>query len=281
VILVIGGTGTVGSRLVEQLLRKGEQLRVFCRDVEKARAMFGERVEIAQGDLDDPASVRAALEGADRVFLLTASVPEPGRQLQQERTVIAAATEAGVGRVVKQSVLGADERSPMRFARWHREAEQELASSGLRYTILRPAAFMQGLFEFASEGAISTSAEDGRVAMVDAGDIAAVAAVALTEDGHEGRIYTLTGPEAVSYDEAAVTLSQVTGREIRHVRVPAQDVIEGMTSAGLPQWLAQDLAAQFGVFAAGQGAQVSTDIATVTGRRPRSLDAVAREEFAA
>ncbi|MGH2713717.1 MAG: SDR family oxidoreductase, partial [Thermoleophilaceae bacterium] len=271
-ILVTGGTGTVGSRLVELLLDSGERVRVLSRNAGAARSKLGDRAEVAQGDFGDPESVGAALRGADRVFLLTPSAPEPNQQLQHERTVIAAAKQAGVRHVVKQSVLGADERSPMRYARWHREAEKELEASGLAYTILRPAAFMQGFFESVTDDRIYTCAEDGRVAMVDARDIAAVAKAALCGSDHEGRTYTLTGPEAVSYDEAAATLSAATGRTIRHVRVPPAGVIERISAAGLPQWLAEDLAAQFGVFAADRGAIVSDDVATVSGREPRSLD---------
>lgn len=121
-LLVMGATGTVGSRLVDLLVDKGEHVRVFCRDVDSACTRFGERVEIARGDFDDPDSIKAALKGADRVVLLTASAAEPGAQLRHERNVIAAAKEAGVHRVLKLSVLGADEHSPMRYARWHRQA---------------------------------------------------------------------------------------------------------------------------------------------------------------
>lgn len=278
-IVVTGGTGTVGSRLVDLLSEKDERVRVFCRDVDKARDGFGDRVEVAAGDLGDAASVRSAFAGADRVFLLTASSAEPGTLLDHARTVIATAKDAGVRHVVKLSVLGADQHSPIRYARFHHQAEEDLEASGLAYTILRPSAFMQNFFRFVSDGSIYTCAEDGKVAMVDAGDIAAVAAAALTREGHENKTYTLTGPEALSYDDAAEILSQATGRAIEHVRVPPASLIEAMTGAGVPHWLAEDLATQFGVFAASSEAPTS-DIAAVTGREPRSLDDFAREEFA-
>lgn len=279
-IVVTGGTGTVGSRLVALLLERGEQVRVFCRDAGKARERFDGRVEVAQGDFGDLDSIKAALADADRVFLLTTSTPEPGAQREYEHNVITAAKQADVRHLVKLSALGADEHAPMRFARQHREAEKELAASGLAYTILRPTGFMQRLIDWAAGGSIYTCAEDGKVPLVDARDIAAVAATVLTEDGHDGKIYTLTGPEALSYDEMVAKLSESTGQEIEHVRVPPEALIQGMTSAGLPVWLAEDLAAQFRVFAAGGGAEVSGDVAAVTGRQPRSLDVFAREEFA-
>ena len=283
-IFVTGGTGTVGSRLMPLLLAKGEQVRLFSRDVDKARTQVGERAGIIQGDLRDPDAVRAALDGSDRIFLLTgshAATSEPGDQLQLEENVIAAAKDASIRRVVKVSVVGADEQSPLQYARGHRKVEKELEASGLAYTLLRCTAFMQNFFETVADGSIYTSAQDGRVPLVDARDIAAVAAVALTEDGHEGRIYDVTGPEAITYDEAARTLSEATGERITHVRVPEEGVVAGMTNAGLPEWLARDLAAQYAMFAAGAGGEPSGDVAAVTGRSARSLRAFADEEFVA
>lgn len=276
-ILVTGGTGTVGSRLVELLLGQGHEVRVFSRDADRARSMLDGRAEVAPGDLGSRSALSAALEGVERVLLLT---PSSLDQLQHERNVIETAKAAGVRRVVKQSVDGADERSPVQLARWHREAEKELQASGLAHTILRSSAFMQNLPEMVHGGSIHSAAEDGRIPMVDAGDVAAVAARALTEDGHEGRTYTLTGPEAVSYDEAASRLSAAAGREIAHVRVPPDKLVEAMTAAGLPEWYAKDLVAFHRLFAAGRLGELSGDVAAVTGREARSLDAFAREELA-
>jgi uncharacterized protein YbjT (DUF2867 family) len=277
-ILVTGGTGRVGSRLVRLLLEADEDVRVLCRDVERARASFGERVELAQGDLGDAQSVRAALDGVDRLFLL---VPAGPQQLGQERRVIRGATHADVRRVVKLSVLAADERSPVHLARWHRMAEQELAGSGLAHTILRPPFFMQNFFAMAANGAIHTAAENGKVAMIDVRDVAAVAAVALTEDGHEAKTYTITGPQAVTFDEAARQLSAATGRATKHVRVPPEAVTRAMIEAGAPDWYARDMAALHRLFAAGLEAVTTDDVTSVTGREPRRLDAFAKEEFAA
>jgi uncharacterized protein YbjT (DUF2867 family) len=130
-IAITGATGKVGTRLVPQLLEAGEDVRVICRDVERARATFGDDVETSRGDLDEPDSVTAALDGVERAFLL---VPAGPRQLSREGHLIQAAMRAGVRRVVKLSVLAADERSPVQLARWHRQAETELASAGLGYT---------------------------------------------------------------------------------------------------------------------------------------------------
>jgi uncharacterized protein YbjT (DUF2867 family) len=277
-IAVTGATGRVGTRLVPLLLEAGEQVRVMSRDVERACAMFGGDVETAHGDLDEPDSVAAALDGVDRVFLL---VPAGPRQLTREGHVIRPAMRAGVRRVVKLSVLAAGERSPVQLARWHRQAETELASSGLGYTILRPPFFMQNFFAMVSNGAIHTAAEDGKIAMIDVRDVAAVAAAALTEDGHEGKTYTITGPQAVTFDEAARELTAAAGRPIRHVRIAPEAVTPAMTKAGAPDWYASDMAVLHRLFAAGLEAVTTDDVKTVTGREARRLAEFVREEFAA
>ena len=249
-IAVTGATGKVGTRLVPLLLEAGEDVRVICRDVGRACATFG----------DD--------------------VPAGPRQLSREGHLIRAAMRAGVRRAVKLSVLAADERSPVQLARWHRQAETELATSGLGYTIVRPPFFMQNFFAMVSNGAIHTAAEDGRVAMIDARDVAAVAAAALTEDGHEGQTYTITGPEAVTFDQAASQLSVATGQATEHVRIPPEAVVRVMTDAGAPGWYASDMAALHRLFAAGLEAGTTDDVKAVTGRDARRLAAFAREEFA-
>lgn len=276
-IAVMGATGRVGTRLVPLLLEAGEDVRVISRDVERACTRFGDDVETAHGDLDDPDSVAAALDGVDRAFLL---VPAGPRQVIREGHVIRSAMRAGVRRVVKLSVLAADERSPVQLARWHRRAETELASSGLGYTILRPPFFMQNFFAMVSDGAIHTAAEDGKVAMIDVRDVAAVAAAALTEAGHEGKTYTITGPQAVTFDQAARELSAATGRVIKHIRIPPEAVPPAMTEAGAPDWYASDMAALHRLFAAGLEAVTTDDVKTVTGRDARRLAEFARDEFA-
>ena len=170
-ILVIGATGTVGSEVVRQLVATGERPRALVRDPATARQRLGDQVEHVVGDLDRPETIAAALAGVDRVFLLTT---QSSRQPEWERAVIGAAARAGVGQLVKLSVFRADEQSPLQVARQHGKAEQVLAQSGLAATILRPVFFMQNLLAMVHDGAIATAAGDGRVAMVDARDIAAV-----------------------------------------------------------------------------------------------------------
>jgi uncharacterized protein YbjT (DUF2867 family) len=273
-ILVTGATGTIGSEVVGQLRAAGERPRAFVRDREKARELLGERVEQVVGDLDRAQTIEAALAGVNRIFLLTT---QSSRQPDWERTVIAAAADAGVAHVVKLSVFRADEQSPLRFARQHRHAERALEQSGLAWTMVRPVFLMQNLRAMVRDGAIRTAACDGRVAMIDARDIAAVAVAALTTAGHEGKIYTLTGPEALTFDDVANTLSQQSGKPIRHARASVDDVRSALQSAGVAAWFADDMARLHAMLAAGYEDLVTDDVRAVTGSPARTLAQFVRD----
>jgi uncharacterized protein YbjT (DUF2867 family) len=225
-------------------------------------------------DLDRPETLDAALDGVDRLFLLTR---QNSRQLAQEQAVVAAAARAGVGRVVKLSVFRADDRSPLQIARQHRQAELVLQDSGLLHTVLRPVFFMQNLFAMVRDATIATAARDGRVAMIDTRDIAAAAVAALTSVPAEGRVYTLTGPEAVSFDQVADVIGERTGRPVRHVRVPAEAVSERLRAAGVERWFAEDMAALHGMLADGYEDVVTADTAALTGAPATPLDRFAAD----
>jgi uncharacterized protein YbjT (DUF2867 family) len=267
-ILVIGATGTVGSEVVRQLVATRERPRALVRDPATAHQRLGDQVEQVVGDLDRPETIAAALAGVDRVFLLTT---QSSRQPEWERAVIGAAARAGVGQLVKLSVFRANEQSPLQVARQHGQAERVLAQSGLAATILRPVFFMQNLLAMVHDGAIATAAGDGRVAMVDARDIAAVAVATLTGGGHAGKTYTLTGPEALSFYQVASVLSRQTGRPLRHVRVPPDKVRVTLQGRGVAAWFADDMAKLHSMLAVGYEEVVTDDIHRVTGRPPRTL----------
>jgi uncharacterized protein YbjT (DUF2867 family) len=260
-ILVVGATGTVGREVVRRLSTAGARPLALMR-TGPSGPVPGDRVDRVSADLDRPAMVEAALDGVDRLFLLTR---QTSRQLAQEQTVIAAAARAGVGRVVKLSVFRAEERSPLQIARQHGKAERVLQDSGLQHTVLRPVFFMQNLFGMLRNGTTATAARDGRVAMIDARDIAAAAVAALTTVPAEGRVYTLTGPEAVSFDQVADVLGRQAGRTVRHVRVPAEAVLEGLRGAGAEAWFAADMAALHGMLADGYEDVITPDVSALTG----------------
>ncbi len=277
-ILVTGATGNVGSQLVPTLVRRGAQVRALVHTPEKAKIVEGPGVEIVFGDYDDPASLDAAMQGVEALFLLV--FPSPDGQRQPDN-LIAAANEAGVRRIVKLSALGAAADSPSMLGRWQHESEQRVAASGLAFTHLQPHSFMQNFFNFApaiaEQGAIYAPMKDGRISAVDVRDIAEVAAAVLTEDGHEGKTYVLTGPEAISYADAARALSEVLGRTVSYVDVPPDAARQGMVDAGLPSWLASEMVALYEIFAAGYAADVSPAVEEITGSPGRTFARFAQD----
>ena len=268
-ILVTGATGNVGSHLVRELRGRGEAVRAFVRDTAKARALLGDDVDLAVGDYGDPASIAAGLGGVDRLFLLTPTHPE---MVQWERNVLDAAVGAGVRRVVKMSTVGADPESDGRFARWQGTCEELLRASGIPAVILRSSNHMTNVF-FATEsvraaGKIFASLDDAKITMIDRRDLAAVAALTLTESGHDGRTYVLTGPEAITYSDVAKTLSQVLGRTVEYVDVPDEAAIAGALQAGAPDWLANGVAEVARQLKRGIAAQPSDSVRVLLGREP-------------
>jgi uncharacterized protein YbjT (DUF2867 family) len=177
-VLVTGATGNVGSRVARELRNAGAPVRAFVRDERRAASVFGGGVELAPGDFSDAYSVRRALEGVDAVFLACSNDP---RQVAYETGLIDAAAEAGVGRIVKLSALGAQAGSPLAFWDWHGKIEDHLRASGVPSVVLRPAFFMTNLLGTAEHvrrgGALFAPAAGARISMIDPEDVAAAAAV--------------------------------------------------------------------------------------------------------
>jgi uncharacterized protein YbjT (DUF2867 family) len=260
-IMVVGATGTVGRELVRRLTEAGSAPLALVRPG-RGEQLIEEGVGHVTADLDRPDGIDAALDGVDRLFLLTR---QTSRQLAQEEAVIAAAARAGIGRVVKLSVFRADETAPLQIARQHRRAERILQDSGLQHTVLRPVFFMQNLFAMVGAGTIATAAGDGRVAMIDARDIAAAAVAALTTVPARGRAYTLTGPEAISFDQVAEMIGRRTGRAVRHLRVPGETVSARLRTRGAEPWFAADMGLLHSMLADGYEDVLTTDLLSLTG----------------
>jgi uncharacterized protein YbjT (DUF2867 family) len=242
-ILITGATGKVGGAALDNLGYADIELRVLVQDGSKAESLEGRGVEVALGDFLEPETLGPALEGVGTVFLLTPIHPE---QVPQATNVIEAAKESGNDpRIVRVSVHQASHEAPTRISRQHAEIEDKLVSSGLPYTFLRPQSFMQNTLmaapTVASQGRIFQPMKDGRLGMIDARDIGEVAAKILTEDGHEGKIYTLTGPAAISFYDVAEALSEVLDKEVGYVSIPPERAKEAMLSRGIPEWVADAL----------------------------------------
>jgi uncharacterized protein YbjT (DUF2867 family) len=271
-ILVAGGTGMTGGEVVRLLQERGEPFTAMVRSVAKAEALQGAGIDTVVADLADRASLGPAMKGVESLFLLSASVAD---QADLQLNAIEAAEMAGVGFIVKVSALGADPESPLSLGRAHAEVEEGLAASGVPHAILRPGSFMQNFLLTAEmirdQDQFYGSSGDGKIAMIDARDIAAVAVALLTAEERTGGVYTLTGPEALSNAEAAAVLSDVVGREIRYVDIPGDAFKAGLLEAGLERWLVDDLTILNKLFAEGAEARVTDDVDRVTGRPARTF----------
>ena len=271
-ILVTGATGHVGSELVRLLAEQGAPARALVHSPDKAAPIQHLGLETALGDYEQPDTLDAAMKGCDQLFLLSPPTP---RQPQQEQHVIDAARRAGLDHVVKQSVPWAGPDAPVVFCRWHGQVEQHLAQSGLAYTLLRPSSFMQNFLlsaqQVADQGILYGMFGEGRVAFIDARDIAAAAAELLTNPGHQGASYTLTGPEALSAAEVAERLSAATGRQVRSVDLGPDGYRQALAGAGMPGWLVDGVVESNTMLAAGHAATVTGEVARLTGRPPRTF----------
>ena len=277
-ILVTGATGLNGTALVRKLSAKGVPLRALVRSAAKAAEIAAlPNVEIAIADMAKPETLPAALAGVDRAMLNSSADPA---MVEVQSNFIAAAAKAGVRHVVKLSGIMPELDSPFRFVRMHGEIEKRLEASGMAFTHLRAGEFMPSYFRqvpmILAKGALFLPMENQRIASIDIGDLAEISALVLTNPGHEGKIYPLTGPEALTMTEVAERLSAATGKTIKYINVSPEDVRKAQLAAGVPPYIADALAELFAERRKGKESQVWPIAQTLLGRRPTSF-----AEFAA
>jgi uncharacterized protein YbjT (DUF2867 family) len=234
-------------------------------------------VQVAVADFDDAQSVAAALRGAGRAYLVSPSSERAG---EQQRRFADLAAEAGIGHLVVLSQLAASEDSPVRFLRYHADVEEHVRGLGIGYTFLRPNLFFQGLLAFAgaitAQSRFSAPIGDAKVSAIDVRDIAAVAAAALTEAGHEGATYTLTGPAAITHHDIAAALSSALGRDITF-NDAAPEAFATSLHGILPPWQVDGLLEDYAHYRRGEAAEVTTTVADITGQPARDIGQFARD----
>jgi uncharacterized protein YbjT (DUF2867 family) len=276
-VLVTGATGNTGSALVERLLRSGVSVRAMVR-TPAAEARFDESAAMpVVADFDDPDAVAAALAGVDRAYLVT---PSSERAEAQQMRFAELAAAAGVRHLVKLSQFAAAPDSPVRFLRYHAAVEQHIRGLGIGWTFLRPNLYLQGLLAMAgpirAEGRFFAPIGEARVSAVDVRDIADVAAAVLTEPGHDGATYSITGPAAVTHAEIAAAIGEATGRPVSFVDVPPAVFADQLRHV-LPAWQVEGLVEDYAHYARGEAAEVHDTVVSVTGHAPRTLSEFARD----
>jgi uncharacterized protein YbjT (DUF2867 family) len=275
-VLVTGATGNTGRAVVHALTRRGAPVRAMVR-AQADRSRLPDGVAVIVADFDDAASIAAALKGAERAYLVT---PSSERAEAQQRRFADLAAQAGIHHLVVLSQLAADERSPVRFLRYHAAVEQHVRDLGIAHTFLRPNLFFQGLLAFArsisAQGRFYAPIGDATVSAVDVRDVAAVAAITLTEAGHEGATYTLTGPASITHTQIAAALTAALGRDITFIDVPPQAFADSLREI-LPPWQVQGLLEDYAHYRRGEAASISPAVAEITGRSPRDVQQFARD----
>ena len=279
-IVVTGGTGAVGSELLRLLSQAGIATRALTRNPQETRKLPG--IRWVAGDLAKPQMLPAVFEGAEQLFLLTSYYED---MVTLQHNAIVAARAAGVTHVVKVSAFAASDHSRAPIGRWHYQVEKELQESGMGWTILRPHHFMQNLLAqaeyVANDGVVYSASGDGKIPYIDPRDIAAVAFVTLTQPGHVGKKYVLTGGEAMSYRQAAEIIGATIGKPVRFVDESPDQARARRVREGLPPAVVESaLAISAYQRAGGKTVTITTTVADLTGRPPRTVGEFVREHAA-
>ena len=274
-VLVTGATGTIGRDVAKRLSEDGISVRAGVRDQARARKQFGSNIALAAFDFENEKTF-SALEGVEKVFLLPPLLPN---QLEVMNAFVDAAKRAGVRHIAKLSAIGVDDETQPTAIKWHGANEQHIRESGVAFTFLRPNSFMQNFFTYfpPRNGAIYLPWGHGTASFVDTRDIASVAAKVLVSDGHEGKIYTLTGPATLGIAEVARILSEMTRREFKYVDVPEAAARDGMLQAGVPPWQVDLVMELHAVNKQNRWSAVTSDIEKVTGTHPTDFAQFARD----
>ncbi|MFF4158380.1 NAD(P)H-binding protein [Streptomyces sp. NPDC001678] len=260
-ILVLGGTGKTGRRVVRRLRTAGERVRAASRSGE------------VRFDWSDPGTWEPAVAGVSAVYLMTPEDPGPVADF------VGRAVDAGVGRFVALSGRGVEHVGPD-FGRGMAAGEHAVRGSGVEWTVIRPNNFHQNF----DEDLWHRPLRSGRLALptggvpepfVDAEDVAEVAAALLTRDGHHGRVYELSGPEALPWEAAVETIARAAGRPIRFVELTPEEYAAELRAEGWPEETVAGLGAMFAAQRAGHMTALTDDVRRVIGREPRGLGAYA------
>ncbi|TPG34449.1 NAD(P)H-binding protein [Mycolicibacterium hodleri] len=272
-LAITGATGTIGRDVLTSLIAggHGQRVRAVVRDPVGITA----DVQTVHADFSDPDTLATAFDGAEAVLLLCGHHPD---QLTYERAALAAATAAGVQRVVYISAAAADRDPAPALALGHQRLERELlASTQLAGTVLRPTAVFSSLLTgigglIRPDGQVPLAFGAARVTLVDARDVGDAAAVVLADARHAGCVYTLTGPQSLSGDEIVAALADALEVPLQHIDHTPAALQDLLLRAGAPTEMVGHLFDLFSYFGSGEMDTVTTDVATLTGHQPRSLD---------
>ncbi|GAB3257541.1 SDR family oxidoreductase [Arthrobacter pigmenti] len=268
-IAVTGSTGGIGGRVAGILSAASVAQRLPVRDVSRAPVLPG--AATVRADYADRESVETALSGVRVLFMVSAT--ETADRMHHHRTFVDAAADAGVEHIVYTSFYGASEEATFTFAREHWATEEYIRSKGLDFTFLRNNLYQDVMPEFAGDdGVVRGPGGSGRLAVVARDDVAAAAAVVLQNPaGHAGRTYNLTGPESLTFEQIAATITDVTGRQVRFHNETVSEAYESRKKWDAAPWQYDAWVSTYTAVAKGELDGVSGDVELLTGRAPVSL----------
>ena len=265
---ISGATGAVGGRVAARLAESGQRQRLIVRDASRAPDLPG--AEVAEASYEDTGALRRTLEGVRTFFMVSAG--ETFGRARLHADAVDAAVAAGVERIVYLSFINAAPDATFTFARDHWHTEEHVRATGLRHTFLRDSMYMDFLPALAgTDGVIRGPADDGRVGAVARDDIADAAVTVLLGDGHDGRTYDLTGPEAITLHEVAEKLSRVAGRDVAYHTETLEEAYASRASYGAPDWEVEGWVTTYAAIAAGEMDVVSDAVERLTGHPPISF----------
>jgi uncharacterized protein YbjT (DUF2867 family) len=264
---------------VKSLLERGVRPRVFVRDARKARERFGDRVDVAVGDLTDAGSLFAALVGVDSFFLVNSGPEIASRDELAARAAIA----AGVKHLVKLSSM--DAQQDVGTGVWHARGEAAIRASRIAFTFVQPTGFMENALFWATSikasGVVRSTTGDGKIPFIHSDDIAAVTIEALTRREYDGKALPITGPEALSYAEMAAKIGDAIGKPVGFEAISEEQVRRRMTESGDSEEMIVAHLSIYRAICEGRLAAVTDNVERVLGRKPISFNRWVREHVEA
>lgn len=266
-ILITGASGNLGNAIVRKLSKKNVNIIAGTRNTKNYQGP-GEAKKV---DYSDPESFGPALEGVEKVLLM--APPMDATAAQTLPPFIDVSKKVGVKKIILVSAFGADtsEEAPLRII------ERHLMGSGISFTILRPNFYMENFtLGFAlpmikHQNGLFLAAADGKTSFISVEDIASVVVKTMTEDGHDGKEYNLTGPRALDHNEIVEIISSYAGRAINYVPITMEEQKNSAIANGMPEPAAEYMNMLYGAVSAGYSAGITNDFETITGNKPISF----------
>ena len=277
-ILITGATGKTGSAAVQELSNRNIPFRVLIRNEDKLNQITDMGGEVIIGAIEDDAALNQAMEGVQKALVL---LPNSEQQLFLEKKVVDAALEANVQHIVKMSSMEAVPEATSPIPKLHMQSENYIKNSGMNWTMIKPNFFMQNLLgsgkTIVEQNKFFLPMGEGKAGMIHTKDVGTVIAKVLSEDGHEGQNYEVTGPEILSFHDVAEIFSKVLGKKVDYINVPIDEYKKTLSQFLTNQWYLDSVIDLFKDIAEG-GIEDKTDtFQDLIGKSPCSLEQFIQE----